>query len=595
MQFHWQRGAQSSHRLSHPSAEANNAPGDQTAGTWVRVAQAWAGSNWGGVFIPRVGQEVVIAFVEGDIDRPIVVGATYNGQGAANAQGNQVAQANAPAWFPGDAQTASHEGHAHNAVLAGIKTQALDASQSGSGATNQLVMDNTPGQGRVLAHTTQHQTWLQMGHLLQQADNQRLAPRGLGLELHTQAQGAVRAASGLHISGHARRGGTQGTQGKPADTREAHSQLQSHAELIKALAENAQTHLAKLPNEATPDKLPVMGAMAETLTSLSSTQAQSDQSVSALGQTRPDHQCPRRHHQPHACPHHHQCRRWATISTPTDANLLSQRHTAWAVKDGISLFTRGETKDSKHPVQDVGMKLHAASGNVNTQAQSGSIIVTAAKAIDIQSTTANITISAPSSLMLNGSGGYIKINGGDIEIGTSGAASFKASMKELAGGGSSSDSLSLLVPSELNLKPTEQPHSLRFATLRAGDLLAQSGWSNHPFEITDEDGPITAAGVVPKSGRLPHVTTAKAQKLKLRLGDPYGAQLLPIPPQVLEPVSADEDSSSEDENSEESDAAWQNVAPLCAGRPGCQGPSQRIPVRRSRFRASARTHGQRLS
>jgi type VI secretion system secreted protein VgrG len=40
--------------------------------------------------------------------------------------------------------------------------------------------------------------------------------------------------------------------------------------------------------------------------------------------------------------------------------------------------------------------------------------------------------------MLNGSGGYIKINGGDIEIGTSGAASFKASMKELAGGGSAS-------------------------------------------------------------------------------------------------------------------------------------------------------------
>ena len=58
------------------------------------------GRQLGGAFIPRVGQEVVVAFVEGDIDRPIVVGATYNGQGAANAQGNQVAGANAPAWFP---------------------------------------------------------------------------------------------------------------------------------------------------------------------------------------------------------------------------------------------------------------------------------------------------------------------------------------------------------------------------------------------------------------------------------------------------------------------------------------------------------------
>jgi type VI secretion system secreted protein VgrG len=161
------------------------------------------------------------------------------------------------------------------------------------------------------------------------------------------------------------------------------------------LAENAQTHLAKLPNEATPDKLPVMGSMAETLTSLSSTQAQSDQSIPTLG--RPDLITSA----PGAITSHTPAHTvisaggQAAISTALDANLLSQRHTAWAVKDGISLFTRGEAKDAKHPVQDMGMKLHAASGNVNTQAQSGGITVTAAKAIDIQSTTANITISAP--------------------------------------------------------------------------------------------------------------------------------------------------------------------------------------------------------
>jgi type VI secretion system secreted protein VgrG len=187
-----------------------------------------------------------------------------------------------------------------------------------------------------------------------------------------------------------------------------------------------------------------MGAMAETLTSLSSTQAQSDQSIPTLG--RPDLITST----PGAITSHTPAHTvisaggQAAISTALDANLLSQRHTAWAVKDGISLFTRGEAKDAKHPVQDIGMKLHAASGNVNTQAQSGGITITAAKAIDIQSTTANITISAPSSLMLNGSGGYIKINGGDIEIGTSGAASFKASMKELAGGGSASNAPPLL-------------------------------------------------------------------------------------------------------------------------------------------------------
>ena len=112
-----------------------------------------------------------------------------------------------------------------------------------------------------------------------------------------------------------------------------------------------------------------------------------------------------------------------------DTNLLAQRHTAWAVKGGISLFTRGEAKDSQRAVQDTGLKLHAASGSVNTQAQSGPFTLTALKGIDLQSTGADVVISAPSKIVLNGGGGYVKIEGGDIEIGTSGKASFNASMK----------------------------------------------------------------------------------------------------------------------------------------------------------------------
>jgi type VI secretion system secreted protein VgrG len=46
----------------------------------VRVAQPWAGTGWGGSFIPRIDQEVIVEFLEGDIDRPLVVGAVYNGK-----------------------------------------------------------------------------------------------------------------------------------------------------------------------------------------------------------------------------------------------------------------------------------------------------------------------------------------------------------------------------------------------------------------------------------------------------------------------------------------------------------------------------------
>jgi len=51
---------------------------DENSSCWVRVAQIWAGKNWGGIHIPRIGQEVIIEFLEGDPDQPIITGRVYN-------------------------------------------------------------------------------------------------------------------------------------------------------------------------------------------------------------------------------------------------------------------------------------------------------------------------------------------------------------------------------------------------------------------------------------------------------------------------------------------------------------------------------------
>jgi type VI secretion system secreted protein VgrG len=52
---------------------------DENSSCWVRVSQGWAGKNWGSFFLPRIGMEVLVSFLEGNPDQPIVTGCVYNG------------------------------------------------------------------------------------------------------------------------------------------------------------------------------------------------------------------------------------------------------------------------------------------------------------------------------------------------------------------------------------------------------------------------------------------------------------------------------------------------------------------------------------
>jgi type VI secretion system secreted protein VgrG len=53
---------------------------DDKSSCWIRVSQAWAGKNWGAMWIPRIDQEVIVDFLEGDPDRPIITGRVYNAE-----------------------------------------------------------------------------------------------------------------------------------------------------------------------------------------------------------------------------------------------------------------------------------------------------------------------------------------------------------------------------------------------------------------------------------------------------------------------------------------------------------------------------------
>jgi type VI secretion system secreted protein VgrG len=98
---------------------------------WVRVMQPWAGVGWGHQFIPRVGMEVVVAFLEGDVNRPCVVGTLYNNQ-------------NTPLFAPADKNKS------------GIRTRSTEGG--GAANYNELSFDDTAGSEVFLIHAEKDHT-----------------------------------------------------------------------------------------------------------------------------------------------------------------------------------------------------------------------------------------------------------------------------------------------------------------------------------------------------------------------------------------------------------------------------------------------------
>ena len=107
VQFHWDRYGKK----------------DENSSCWIRVSHPWAGKGWGSVATPRIGQEVIVDFLEGDPDQPIITGRVYNAE-------NQP-----PFGFPA------------GAVLSGVKSD----THKGAGF-NEMSLDDTAGKERVFIH-----------------------------------------------------------------------------------------------------------------------------------------------------------------------------------------------------------------------------------------------------------------------------------------------------------------------------------------------------------------------------------------------------------------------------------------------------------
>jgi type VI secretion system secreted protein VgrG len=446
VQFHWQRGSTShtSHsRLVHPNPDGHTgAPADDTAGTWVRVMAgiaSVAGTNWGGHAVPRVGQEVLVDFLDGDIDRPVIVGALYNGRGAADGQYNRTfcgpgsSTGNAPAWFPGDAG-----GHGHAAVLSGLKSQGMSTSQDGHGAYSQLVFDDSAGQARVSLqrHASGHKDSdeLSLGYLRHQTDNQRLQPVGMGGELKTGHAAALRAGSGMLLS-------TESGRGAQMDARAALAQVRESESLQRTLAHSARKHNAVLKRgdgeagaqEETLSAIEQLAHSAEVLGGGGSSGASASAQVTA-------------YREPHlqlsgakgivaVTPASVVLSAGVTssISAGQDINFAAQGNWHHIAAAGICLFTYGKASNGSKPNQEVGIKLHAASGKVSCHSQSDATRITADKAVTVASITKTVAVSAKTHCLLTAQGAMLKLEGGNIMLHAPGKVEFKATRKELSG------------------------------------------------------------------------------------------------------------------------------------------------------------------
>ena len=104
---------------------------NENSSCWIRVSQAWAGKNWGSMQIPRIGQEVIVSFLEGDPDRPIITGRVYNAE--------QTVPYNLPA----------------NATQSGMKSR---SSKGGSPANfNEIRMEDKKGAEQLYIHAERNQ------------------------------------------------------------------------------------------------------------------------------------------------------------------------------------------------------------------------------------------------------------------------------------------------------------------------------------------------------------------------------------------------------------------------------------------------------
>jgi type VI secretion system VgrG family protein len=434
---------------------------------WVRVAQMHAGPGYGAQFIPRIGQEVLVGFFDNDIDRPIVAGVLYNGQGqddgqdyaaardnAGAGQGNKIGNGASPAWH-GDAA-----GHRHAGFLSGFKSVALGADGY-TRQSNQLVFDDSTGRLRTRLSTDTAATQLNLGHLIHQTDNYRGSFRGAGWELRTDAYGAIRAGNGVLMSTYY--GSTPDGQPEPAGENTPGiallKQAKGFAETFNQAAATHQTVQFILVKGGALNGEKKQSRLDDNMAPIEAMLAKISGRVDAHEGKLDGQDIPHMH-----APLVVVAAQAGIGITASDglhivaeeiAHMSSGRDLHVGVGEALSMHSGQALGVLAAAVGagegDTGIKLYAGQGDVEFQAQSGELHFVAKELVRLISANSHVDFAAAKKITLCTEGGAsLVMEGGNITFACPGTISMKAGSKSFAGPASSDYKLMQFPKSLLN-------------------------------------------------------------------------------------------------------------------------------------------------
>lgn len=396
VRFHWDRTrGQQQDNDSNYDLES----GDGSNTCWLRVSTAWAGNNFGTIHLPRIGQEVIVDFFNGDPDMPFVSGRLTNPE-------------QMPLW-----ELPSQK------ALSGIKSKELGGSQA-----NQLVMDDTMGQVQVHLKSDHQSSELNLGYIRRIPDRTGRADyRGEGFELRTDGHGVIRSNKGLFFTAYGRADAAKTV----LEMEETIKQLEDALKVAKNLnatakkSKHIETRIANEEKQTQQlNQLKKAGILQSSPDGIASTTA-ANQIIHAGQNTH--------------------------IISEVDTNISSNSNITLHAGDSVGLFANSN-----------GAKIFANQGPVEIQAQHDELLMNALKNVEVTSTEGKVSIFAKEELLISCGGAYIKFAGGQIELGSAQPIKVKAGLNVEASNTIDIQMPSwpkTLLDKSLKIKTTQSPHS----------------------------------------------------------------------------------------------------------------------------------------